>query len=357
MAHILIDEGLTGYGRLSGIGHHMVNLAAHLGEITDCEISTYSLLRKIPRYFRKWAYIGTANIPCVYRKYDLVHHIANYVPFNRGMNKHVLTVHDLSIFYYPETISLAWRHYNAFSFRKSIQRADALIAVSKAVRDEVLNEFPDLRHERVYVCGPGIRNSIYNSQPAESDLTTLSIRPYSYFLFVGDLTRRKNLAFTLKAFMKAKTRGLIGEQTTFVVIGKKAWGFAEIRHMIESEPSVIAPGYLTDLQIAALYRFSKAFVYPSLYEGFGMPIVEAMLRGAPIILSKIPTSIELDNAHNRQMFCFDLGDEDKLIEHLHRLDVNFESVRAGLKYGDLSCYHYDAIAARHLQIYNEILER
>ena len=355
LPRFLIDEGLASFGRMSGIGHYIVNLANQLKDFAECDITRYGLLRKIPRYFRKWGYIVTCNIPILYKDYELIHHMANYVPFFRGENKHIMTVHDLSIFRYPETISLAWRHYNAFSFKRSLERADALIAISNSVRLEIQNTFPLLHQKHVFVCYPGIRKSILNAKPDESGVVNLGLQPFSYFLFIGDLTKRKNLGFALQAFIKAKKDKILDEQTQFVVVGKKAWGYSELKKHFTGSSSIKQLGYLNDQQITALYRYAKAFVYPSIYEGFGSPIIEAMSQGTPIIISKIPTSIELNENHNNQMFPFDLGDQEGLIKCFQQIDSNFHSIHHSLNYGDLSVYYYGTVASNHIKIYTTVL--
>jgi len=352
---VLIDEGLAVRGQMSGMGTYMANLVLHLKKFIDCDITRYPVLHRIPRYIRKWSYIATCNLPRYYEQYDLVHHMANYVPLVKGKNKHVMTVHDLSIFHYPETVSIAWRHFNAYSFRKSVERADALIAISKSIRQEVLAAFPQLDSRRVFVCYPGVRASILRSQPDEREVVGSGIEPYTYFLFIGDLTKRKNLGFAIEAFLNAKRRNLIDKQTGFLIIGKKAWGYSEIKRLIMSDPSVQTLGYLPDEKIAALYRFAKAFIYPSIYEGFGAPIVEAMSQDVPIILSRIPTSVELNVAHNNQMLFFDLGDQEGLIRVLENANRDHQAIRSRLNYGDLSEYDYDTVAKHHCEIYKSVL--
>jgi len=352
---ILIDDGMASHGRASGIGHYAVNLASHLAELADCTIAGYRTLRYVPRYLRKWAYIGTTNIAKFYDQYDLVHHLVNYVPFRKGRPTHVLTVHDLSVLLYPRTIPFAWRHYNSVSFSRSVHRADALIAVSRTIHDEILDTFPNLDEKRVYFCYPGIRRSILDSVLDERELDGLAVKPFSYFLFIGDLTKRKNLGFAVRTFLEAKRRKCIQEVTEFVIVGKRSLGFSEIKLLSALDPSIRVLGYLTDRQIASLYRFSKAFVYPSIYEGFGSPLVEAMSQRIPIIISNIPTSQELNNAHNNQMFSFNLGDQNGLLKVFGELDSSFQLIRDQLNYGDLSAYDYRNVAANHLRIYSTVL--
>lgn len=352
---IIIDEGLTSYGRMSGIGHHMVALAHQLGEIAECDMTRYTTLRKIPRYFRKWAYIGASNVPRLFDGYDIVHHLANYVPFIQGTNKHVLTVYDLSVLDYAETVSLAWRHYNKRAFRNAIKRADGIVAISRSVASELLQRFSSLDPSTVYVCPTGLRKPFVDLMPNEAVLHMVNIEPYSYFLFVGDLTKRKNLTFLLSTFHEAKQRRLIRQSTQLILVGKRAWGYTEFKSLIRQDMGIREMGYLSDEHVVALYKYCKALLFPSIYEGFGMPIIEAMSQNAPVIISNIPTSMELNRAHGNQMFSFELGDRASLIKLLAHLDDEFQSIRSRLSYGDLSPYRYENIAAMHLRIYESIL--
>ncbi|HMD14495.1 MAG TPA: glycosyltransferase, partial [Bacteroidota bacterium] len=143
----------------------------------------------------------------------------------------------------------------------------------------------------------------------------------------------------------------LDDQTKFVIVGKKAWGYSEIKNLIAGNSSVRMLGYLNDGQITALYRYAKAFVYPSIYEGFGSPLIEAMSQGVPIIISNIPTSVELNENHNNQMFRFDLGDQEGLIYLFQKIDSEFNAIHSRLYYGDLSVYRYETVASLHLEIY------
>ncbi len=357
MPKILIDEGLSSYGKVTGIGHHMVSLAQSLGEITDCDITRYDTLRKMPRYFRRWAYIGTCNIATLYKGYDLVHHLTTYVPLVRGKNKRVMTIYDLSSLHYPETISLAWRYRNQIELKNSIKRVDGIIAISHSVREELLQNFPNLDKSIIHVCPTGLRKGLLKCEPKEENLSTLRLKPFSYFLFVGALTRRKNLKFLLSAFIEAKQRRLISEDTKLILVGKRYWWYSEFSSLIREDVGIRELGYLPDEQIVALYHYSKACVYPSIYEGFGMPIIEAMSQNVPIIISSIPTSMELNKAHNNQMFSFELGDREGLIRLFEQIESESQSIRAALNYGSLAEYDYSSVAATHLGIYTRILNR
>jgi glycosyltransferase involved in cell wall biosynthesis len=353
---ILIDNAIVGKNRKSGIGSFAYNLALQLNKTNKCDLLVFKVLDYIPRYFKKWSYIGLVNIPYLTKGYNIIHHVSHYSPWIVDCTAHVMTVYDLAELKYPNMISFAWRHYNRYSIRKSIDRVNAIITISNSIKKELLDTFPKLREENIYVCPPGIRSELLDVKPNEKILDDMSIKPYSYFLFVSELTKRKNIKFLLNAFTKAKSKKIIKESTKLILVGKKSIGYKEIAPLIQEELGIREIGFLNDIQLATLYRFSKGFVYPSIYEGFGIPIIEAMNQNTPIIISRIPTSIELHHAHNKQMFHFELGDSDGLISLLSKIDNESSSIREQLNYGDLSKYHYDRIAANHINIYLDILK-
>jgi glycosyltransferase involved in cell wall biosynthesis len=354
---ILIDDGLFSGGRKSGIGHHIGNLIQELKLLIHCDVSEYRYIQKLPRYIKKWAYICYCSFTRTYEKYELVHHLNNFVPKKREHELHLMTIYDLSVLYYPETISFCWRHYNRYAFRKGIYRADGLIVISESIKKELLANFPFIDHGKVYICPPGIRESMIDIKPTLSQIEALELEPYNYFLFVGDLTKRKNLDFLLQTFIEAKNAGKISINTQLVLVGKPAWGFNKLKPLINENACIRRMGYLEDCDIAALYRYCKALVYPSLYEGFGIPIIEAMWYNAPIIASAIPTSLELHNRHNNQLFLFELGEKSKLMELLVNADKNAKHLRASLDYGVMTQYRYKAIAKKHLDIYETLIGR
>ncbi len=352
---ILIDDGLSSRGNKSGVGQHSENVAKHLNAFASAELASFPVAGAMPRYFRKWAYIAATNVAARYSKYDIVHHMSHYVPLIRGTSTHVATIHDLGIVRYPETVSLAWRHYNRYAFDRAIRRSDALVTISQAVRDELAGYCPSFPLERIYVCSSGVRDVFFQVKPDSTDITPLRVKPFSYLLFVGDLSRRKNLLFLLEAFISAKRARRLKPDTELILVGRKGWGYREFEHLVRDVNGVRVLGYLPDAVLVSLYKFCKAVIFPSVYEGFGSPIVEAMSQQSPVVISNIPSSTELNLAHNKQMLVFSLGDREQLESMLEKVDQNHESIRSGLRYGDLSQYTYHNVARRHFEAYERIL--
>jgi glycosyltransferase involved in cell wall biosynthesis len=352
---VLIDDGLITKDKLSGIGHHGVQLWIHLKKLIDCEITDFSYLKRLPRVARRVAYIAVANVQSLYRQFDLTHYQNHYAPFLGGPARRVMTIHDLVAFRFPETLPAIYRRYNQHAIRSAIRHCDAIVTRSTAVKGEVLSMFPRLKEESVYVCGGGLREVFFDNQCTDGAVRALGLEPGGYFLFVGDLTRRKNLRFLLDAFLRGKKEGILSKTTSLALVGKQAWGSWDFRDLLRKDLGVVVLGYQSDETVASLYRFCKATVSPSLYEGYGLPILEAMSQGAPIIASDIPATIELDREHGNQVFVFELGNEDHLLSQLGGMDKESNTIRSRLRYGDLHRYRYDAVARRHVEVYEQVL--
>jgi hypothetical protein len=353
---ILIDEGLSSHGTPTGIGLQALNLYKHLKNICTCDITDYSRMKILPRGIRKFSIDAFTNLQTLYKDYDVIHYQNNYAPLLKGKSKKIVTVHDLGVFLFPDTVPTVYVKYNQHSIKKVFERADLVITPSQSVKNEVLERFSFAKVDKIFVCNDGIRDVFLNKSKNNSEISErYSIEPFSYFFFLGSLSRRKNLKFILEVFIKAKKNKLISEETLLVLGGQTWWGAGDFKHLLKQEYGIKTLGYLKDEDILWLYRNCKSFVFPSLYEGFGMPIIEAMSQNIPIIISNIPTSIELNRKHNNQMFGFDLNDEEQGMNILKTLDKDFASIKRSLNYGDLSQYSFDNVAKKHLEIYSSLM--
>ena len=193
------------------------------------------------------------------------HHLPLFLP--RDMKK-VVTIHDLVWMKYPETMMMANRMIESILMPKSLAMADRIISVSNATRTDIVERFPAAA-KRVSVIHQAVNR--IESQP----------RPCSnpYFLFVGTLEPRKNLKTQLKAFEKYRDAG--GENE-LLIVGAKGWKQQDI--VSENLNDIVhVLGYLSDTELAGLYQQADALMLPSLYEVFGLPALEAMQYGIPVI--------------------------------------------------------------------------
>ena len=215
-----------------------------------------------------------------------VYHEPNFLSFRTPLPT-VVTIHDLSILRYPETHP---RDRVAFMTRRlgeSIRRADCVISDSEYGRQEILAEYklpPEQVVSVLLAAGSG-----FSPVPADrlpSVLEPFGLQPQKYILSVGTLEPRKNLTAAIKAY--ARLPEAVRAEMPLVIAGMKGWRTdgldREVAALID-KGQIRRLGYVPDEALPALYSGARVFVYPSLYEGFGLPPLEAMACGAPVIVS------------------------------------------------------------------------
>ena len=207
------------------------------------------------------------------------HRLPLYLP---ASVRSVLTVHDLCWLHAPETMRRSTRVLDQLLMTSALERVDAVLAVSNSVAAELISAFPALEG-RVSV------THLAAALPRLSlDLTADWISSESYFLFVGTFEPRKNLNSLLAAYAKAG-RG-DDEWPGLVLCGQAGWGgidpLSEARRLgIGAKVRLVTD--VSETQLAVLYAKALCLVMPSIYEGFGLPLIEAMSQGRPVVTSKV----------------------------------------------------------------------
>lgn len=309
--------GFFTYGmdeQLTGIGRYAVQLSYALKRLEPAleivllnpysdspnpwyqDFESYPLprLRKLPAA----ASLGNLSLhrAALKLELDILHDPCGVAPFlmPAPRYKRVTTVHDAIPFIYPRTQPLLTRAVFQTLVRATRLTADAVLTVSHAAAED-LKTYLRLREADLFVTPLG--STLPAKQPSEDEyrevLTRLNAkRPY--FLYVGALHPRKNLARTLEAFVDLRKRR---QDAQLVIVGPASWGAHEVLRTVETsaadDASVIFPGYVSDDALHVLYTKAHALVFPSLYEGFGLPALEAMARGTPVITSNVSSLPEV----------------------------------------------------------------
>lgn len=194
----------------------------------------------------------------------------------------VVTIHDLVWKYVPETMRPLSRLLERYQMPLAVYSSDAVVADSIATAEAVKKEY-GLESDRLSVV-PLSANLTERLNYSEI-LQQLAIVP-SYFLFVGTLEPRKNLVRLLTAYSQLETH--LKEQSNLVIAGGKGWGGVDVTQVI-TELGLIKfvriLGYVDDATLAALYSNAQFLAMPSLYEGFGLPLLESMVHGTPVLTS------------------------------------------------------------------------
>ncbi|MHB0857460.1 MAG: glycosyltransferase family 4 protein [Anaerolineae bacterium] len=201
----------------------------------------------------------------------------------------VVTIHDLGYLRFPRAHTRWSRLYLDASTRWSAQVARLVIADSEATRADLL-AFYGIAPEKVRVVYPaGVEGLRPITDPATLERVRAKYRTGArYMLYVGTLQPRKNLVTLVQAYAALVQQGRLDGDVRLVLAGKQGWLYDEIVTAVEEAGlggRVIVPGYVADEDLAALLSGALAFVYPSLHEGFGLPILEAMACDTPVICS------------------------------------------------------------------------
>jgi len=225
------------------------------------------------------------------REIDLLHGLVNVLPLS-GRIPGVVTVHDLSFVRMPQKLPAAKRTYLQRFSRVSVGQARRVIAVSQQTADDLIHYFgaPASKIDVVYN-GVGEEFS-----PGKED-ENIEFRhrhglPERFLLYLGTLEPRKNLPLLVKAYARWQR----ADDVALVLAGAKGWFYDEIFRLVDElgvADRVHFPGYVPSTELPAWYRAATGFVYPSLFEGFGLPILEAMACGAPVLCSTAPSLLEV----------------------------------------------------------------
>ncbi len=214
-----------------------------------------------------------------------IFHGTNYTVFPLRRSRKVMTIYDLTFIKYPHYSNAIVQAY-ADRVRRCLSWTDLVLTISESSKQDIVNYlgFPD---ERVVVTHLASRYSVADAQRAEVVPTIANYdlhRPY--ILFVSTIEPRKNILALVEAFEHLKKNDQISHD--LVLVGQKGWLYKPIFERIARSPyrdSIHHLDYLTNDEVADFYRHADVFVYPSHYEGFGLPVLEAMTLGCPVVCS------------------------------------------------------------------------
>jgi len=280
----------------------------------------------------------------------------NFIPINGiKASKIVTTVHDFSFYLHPQWHPIERLDYFNKYFLKNIKKTDWIITGSEFTKQEIIKylKFPD---EKITVIHHGIDKNLYKIYELNI-LTRTKIKfklSDNFLLFVGSIEPRKNLLNLLKAYHILPD--VIKKRYPLILVGFKGWNNDDIMKEIEKEKNNIRYlGYLSDEELAHIYNLASIFVYPSLYEGFGIPPLEAMACGTPIIASNVASMPEacanaavyidpydyIDIANNIELLVKDENKMNSLIEK------GLERVKE---------FTWEKSAKAHMKVFKKVLD-
>jgi len=278
LAPALFDEGPTVHlmpfrSRFPGGGP----LASWLEGLPEVTVVDHPIRTLYPG----WTLAGRPALPAELSSAEVVHSTnpAAIAPVRRGQRL-VVTVHDLAFVRHPELFPRSWRMLYRAGLRAAARRADAVVVPSAFTAGE-LKAHTDIDPARVYVTPLAASLPMQHATDIGAVLDRLGV-PRPYLLSVGTLEPRKNQARLVRAYRRLAADG---RPHALVLNGPDGWLDDELRRELSSEGPgrVVRTRNLSAIDLDALYRGADVFAYPALYEGFGLPVVEALARGVPTV--------------------------------------------------------------------------
>lgn len=265
---------------------------------------TDEVLLKLPKNFtwkimpfpRFWSQIRLSwELKFGKPKPDVVFEPAHTIPIWHH-KKTVATLHDLGFKYYPELYTPFERVYHNWCMDFSANRAKQIITPSEYTKKDLIKIYR-LNPEKITVIYHGYNKKLYNDK--KSDLPTSELRHLSsepYIFFIGRIEEKKNIKGMIEAFRILRKNNQIKHK--LILAGKPGYNYDDIKTQINNLPEnikkdVIELGYVPEKDVAGLIKNADIFFFPSFFEGFGLPIIEAMACGVPVVASDATSISEI----------------------------------------------------------------
>jgi len=347
-------EDLLGNGKIFWFGK---NLSSDRLDNSDSKGPTpihriqYSLrktLRKIPGWRTPIHIWRNHQFKSYIRKIrPSLYHETNYTPFDFKEGPTLITLYDLSFVRHPEWHPKDRIKYFERYCLKKLSKIDTIITISEFSKKEIMNLL-GINPAKIYVTPLGADRSF---SPGKTQMEGL---PKEYVLFLGNLEPRKNLITLLAAYQSIPRT--LRERYPLVIAGASGLDTQElikVLHQFQKDEKPILPGYIPQRLLPDLYRGASLFVYPSFYEGFGLPVIEAMASGVPVLTSNTTSLPEVVGDAGLLVNPYDADElREAMIELLENPKLKKELSGKGLE--RVKLFSWEKCARETLRVYEEV---
>ena len=287
---------------------------------------------------------------------DLFHYTDHTLSVMQEVRPCIITVHDIAFIRFPHLFNRTRRIYKKFIFEMLINKADIIITPSNSTKSDI-KRYCGINDEKIKVVLYGVEKRFrLISKSKVEDYRSRNSLPSSMILSVSTLEPRKNIVALIRAFRRLREKGL--SDYKLVIAGNKGWLYSDIFKEVEAsglQKEVLFLGNVADEDLPTLYNCADLFVYPSLYEGFGLPPLEAMACGVPVITSNTSS---LPEVVGEAGIMVDPTDVNSLCENMYNLlrdrELWYNMSNKGLERSKL--FSWENTAKQILEIYDETLK-
>jgi glycosyltransferase involved in cell wall biosynthesis len=287
---------------------------------------------------------------------DLLHSL-HYTRPIRLLCKSVVTFHDMTFFLYPELHTWARRQYFPQMMKASASRANELIAVSDSTRTDLIKVLR-IDPDKVFTTHLGV-NPGYKPIDDEREKIRVSEKyalPDKFILYVGLIEPRKNLPVLIEAFKQLIEYGF---NYKLILVGRYGWMYRDVLDQVKElnlENMVRFLGYVPQEELPLIYNLATLFTYPTIYEGFGLPVLEAMACGVPVITSNVSSLPEIVNEAG---ILIPVNDTEALLDAMVRLieNANLRQELIHLGVQRAAKFSWAKTAQLTLQVYQRAMQK
>lgn len=257
-----------------------------------CSLFPYSIYRRVWR----WVPIKYNSL---FKNDADIYHFFNFIVPPRVKGKVITTVYDMTYKLYPETMDKRNLKRLNDDMEYSVNRADKIITITESSKNDIV-KFLNVDHSKIEIVSCGVDYNNFNRTFSDNEKSIVRDKynlPHNYILYMGTLEPRKNIESIVKAFSLFIAKNVLSNNNIKLVIaGKKGWMFESIFNIVSKlnlNDHVIFTDYVDEIDKPIIYNMAKLFVFPSLYEGFGIPVLEAMASSVPVITSNVSSLPEV----------------------------------------------------------------
>jgi len=280
-----------------------------------------------------------------------IYHFFNFTIPKNIKGKVINTIYDTVFISAPETMG---DRKELEEYKYGAQKSDLIITISESAKNDIIKNL-GVTEDKIEIVHPGIDLENYSQKYEKEELERIRKKynlPSEYILYLGTIEPRKNIERIIKAFIKYKEK--VDDDLKFVIVGKKGWKYENIMKLIESMGTdIIITGYIDEEDKIPIYKLAQFFTFPSLYEGFGMPVLEAMAAGVPVVTSNVSS---LPEVAGDAAILVDPLSEDEIFEAYKKIrsDSNYREEMIQKGYEQAKKYQWKYSAKKLEEIYDKI---
>ena len=302
---------------------------------------TGHVLRPRTRHPILWYYWFEVKIPKLLNKIkpDIFLSMDGFLSLRTNI-KQIAVIHDINFVHHPSNLPFFHRKYYQKFFPKYAYKANSIITVSNYSKKDIEKNY-SINQDKINVIYNGVSNSFKQIDEKKKQIMKNKYSSnFDYFIFIGSIHKRKNITNLITAFNIFKSNS--NSETKLLFVGKKRWWGRKMKQIYQDSSyknDILFTGYLKDEDLPMVLASAKGLCFPSLFEGFGLPIIEAMKCGVPVITSNTSSMPEICGEAGLKINPYEVNDIANALKKIdEEKDVREKLIKLGLERAQMFCW-------------------